>query len=199
MKSDSEQIPAIRSEHELEANLIRRVIAGERNEYAMLVRAYEGLVLSMIKRQVTNDQTARELAHEAFVKGYLNLSKFKFESRFSTWITRIALNETANYFTSKRFKEQKLTHSFDARIHDRPADTQTDRDPPLSEFKIALGKLNPIHRDVIVLCSLERKSYEEAAEILAIPVGTIRSRLNKARLLLRDLILEQTGKPEVSA
>ncbi len=187
------------SEREAERDLIRRIIAGERDEYRVLVTEHEGLVFSMIQRQVGDIEITREIAQETFVRGYLNLSKFKFESRFGTWITRIALNQTSNYFSSKRFKQNAVTHAYESQLHDRAAENDPQQDLPLTEFQIALGRLNSIHRDVVVLCSLEGKSYEDAASILGIPIGTIRSRLNKARLLLRDLIIEQTGKPEVSA
>lgn len=191
--------PATSLESAVERELIRRIISGERDEYRVLVNAHEELVFSMIQRQIGDIEITREIAQETFVRGYLNLPKFKFESRFGTWITRIALNQTSNYFASKRFKQSSVTRTFESHLHDRPVENEPSQDLPLTEFQIALGRLNEIHRNVVVLCSLEGKSYEEAAAILGIPIGTIRSRLNKARLLLRDLIIEQTGKPEVSA
>ena len=169
---------------------IRAVIGGDKERYRELVVRHKDMIFALIMRQVGNAAIAEELAQETFVRAFVSLSRFRFETKFSTWLTRIALNQTSSYFTSRRYKQSRRTDEFDPRIHDKAeappeGDFQKER---LQRFREALGTLKPLYREVIVLCALEGKSYEEAASILVIPIGTIRSRLNKARLLLKEAL-----------
>ena len=161
----------------------------------MVVLEYKEMVFSMIMRQVGDRTLSEELTQETFVKAYLHLKSFRGEARLGTWITRIALNEAHNYFASKRFKEQRQNESFSAAAHDAPQNTEEEtqmieKEKWLIRFREALAGLKPLFREVLVLCALEGRSYEEVAQVLCIPLGTVRSRLNKARLLLRDALLE---------
>ena len=176
-----------------EENLIRRIQSGEKDEFRHLVQNYKNLVFSMILRQVGDYTLSEELSQEVFIKAYLNLKKFQHKSSFSTWLTRIALNHVSTYFSSKRYKLQKITEAYDYKNHETTTDdssreNEIKHEQQLESFRQAVAKLKNIFRDVIVLCSLEGKSYEEAAGILGVPVGTVRSRLNKARLLIKQSI-----------
>ena len=183
---------------ESESLLIRRIVSGEKEEFRVLVGEYKDRIFAMVMRQTGNRTLAEEITQESFVKAYINLKKFRFDSQFGTWLTRIALNETNNYFASKRFKETKNSESYSNEIHEKQLGHSEDEDQraelekrerSLVEFRKALATLKPKFRDVITLCSLEGRSYEEAASVLSIPIGTVRSRLNKARLLLKDAII----------
>ena len=171
-----------------EARVIRRVLAGQRDEFRELVLLHEQRVFAMVMRMVGDRAIAAELTQEAFLKAYLNLASFRFHARFSTWLIRIALNVTNSYFSSRRYKEQmkttSLTPHFAAAAVAPGAETQ-QREAAIARIQKCIGKLKPIYRDVVVLCSLEEKSYEEAATILGIPLGTVCSRMNKAFELLR--------------
>ena len=153
----------------------------------MLIERHQNLVFGMIMRQVGDRVLAEELAHECFVRAYKHLAKVRAEANFSTWLTRIALNVTSSYFTSRRYREALRSESFDVRLHDRGQDSDPSpaAETMLNSFRQALANLKPKFREVLTLCALEGKSYEDAAQVLAIPVGTVRSRLNKARLLLK--------------
>jgi len=173
------------SEHEV----IQKVAKGSRNDFRHLVSAHQEQIYLMILKSVGDEQIARELTQDTFLKAYLNISKFRFQSSFSTWLTRIALNSTSSYFTSKRFKQKQRTITFDATQHrhnNLEADDRFD-DEAIERLRLAIARLKPIYRDVLTLCALERKSYEEAATLLEVPIGTVRSRLNKARNLLRKM------------
>lgn len=145
----------------------------------------------MILRQVGIKSIAEEIAQEVFVRAYFNINKFRFASRFSTWLTRIALNQTSSYFSSKKYRNQNATESFDPSRHDlsdqehsNEKEEQEKAASLIKNFHLVLATIKPKLRDVLVLCALEEKSYQEAAEILEIPIGTVRSRLNKARLTI---------------
>lgn len=173
---------------------IRRVIAGERNEFRHLVLGHQNMVFSLINRQVANRAIAEELTQETFVKAFKHLESFRFESKFSTWLSRIAINLSNSYFASKRYKQLKKTEEYNAEMHEQSGNNLEERESQkelLSCFQSALAELKPKFREVLTLCGLEGISYEEAAETLEIPVGTVRSRLNKARLLMKEAMREK--------
>jgi len=182
---------------EEEKGIITRVLAGERDEFRILVRTNQDRVHSIILRQVGNYHVAEELAQETFIRAYKSLKTFQFNSSFSTWITRIAINQCSNYFSSRRYKEYRKSEAFEA-VHEKCAADGMDRDLERTQrlllFQRALAALNPKLREVIVLCTLNEKSYEEVSRLLKIPIGTVRSRLNTARLQLKTEMNELQEK-----
>ncbi len=177
----------------IEKRIIRRVLAGDKDEFRLLVLAYQERVFAVIMRAVGRESTAKELTQEAFIKAYLNLDQFRFESSFSTWLIRIALNVANSYFSSRAFKEQTKTSSIEETNYQEipePGKTQVYDEEAVARLRYVVGRLRPKLRDVFILCALDERSYEETARILGIPVGTVRSRLNKARLLIRQMYFE---------
>ncbi len=168
--------------------LIRRVLGGKTDDFSVLVERYQSMVFGIIMRQVQSRDIADEIAQETFIKAYKNLSGFRSKAKFSTWLIRIALNQTSNFFSSKRFKESERTVTLDVTKHDHARENADEQSARETHFLKALGALAPKFRDVLTLCGYEGKSYEEAAVILEVPVGTIRSRLNRARLMLKRQI-----------
>ena len=176
--------------------LIRRVLAGEKNEFRHLVARYQSQVYAMMLRQVGEPQLAEELTQDAFLRAYRYLHSFRFESKFSTWIIRIALNRSRSYFSSKQFKNKQRLTALDMKdLENRSVEETEDSEETFSREAIdrlrsAIQLLKPKFREVLVLCALEKKSYEETAEVLGVKVGTVRSRLFRARQQLRDLYFE---------
>ena len=176
-----------------ERKIIRLVLNGAKEEYRHLVHAYQEQVYLLILRQVGDEPTARDLTQEAFVKAYVHLRTFQFESSFATWLIRIALNGTNSYFSSRGFKERLRSVSME-QLSDATqralAEPKALDDHSIRQLQKALGALPAKYREVLALCALEQKTYAEAASILEIPVGTVRSRLNKARHLVRKAYFE---------
>ena len=176
-----------------EREIIQRVLSGHRDDFRHLVTAHQDKVYSMVMRQSGDPNIARELTQEAFVKAYLALPRFRFNSSFSTWLIRIALNTMQTYFSSKAFREQQCMSSLDANkqaeVHFGQDINQTENTGPTEvevyRLQQQISKLKSRYREVIVLCFLENKTYEEAAAILQIPRGTVCSRMNKAFKLLK--------------
>lgn len=171
--------------------LVSAAANGDKDSFRKLVEFYQGSVFNLIMRQVGDFHTAEELSQEVFIKAYQGIKKFRQDSSFKTWLIRIALNHTNSYFTSKKYKKQKITTNFEVSLHDTgqaDAEEMQNRKELVGCFQKALAQLKPRQREVIVLCALEGKSYEEVAGILKIPVGTVRSRLNAARLSLKKLM-----------
>lgn len=182
---------------ETEDELIRRVQAGEQQPFRTLVERYKDLVFAVIIRQVGERDVAEELSQETFIKAYRHIGRFRFEAKFSTWLTRIALNNASSYFASKRFRQGRRTEEFNPETHDTGVDgpqQEMEKQELMRTFQQALATLKPKFQEVLSMCALEGKSYEEAAEILEIPVGTVRSRLNKARLLLKAAFQRQASE-----
>lgn len=170
-------------------DIIRRILQGQRDEFSVLVSRHQDMIFAMIMRQVGEMAAAKDLTQDSFVKAYHNLGRFRFEAKFSTWLTRIALNITNSYFSSRRYRTRKLEQEFKQEVHEMSTENnedEADKEVLIASLREALGDLKPHFRDVMVLCGVEGRSYDEAAAILEIPVGTVRSRLNKARLLLKQ-------------
>jgi len=193
---ESKSMDAVNSEQDRandvrsgEFALIKQIVSGEKEEFRILVSRYQNQIFAMIMRQVADSATAEELTQETFLRAYKNMSKFRFQSQFSTWLTRIALNLTNSYFSSRRYKERIRTTSLDMEKYEKENDAAENDGfdkSAIEKLRAVIQTLKPKYREVLVLCALENNSYAEAAGILEIPLGTVRSRLNKARLLLKD-------------
>ena len=181
-------------------SLAQRAAIGDREAFRSIVMRHKDYVFSLIRRQVRDESIAEDLTQEVFIKVFRGLESYRADALFRTWLVRIALNTTNSYFTSRRFKESRETEQLSDE-HDGISSFRTsssDTDQRLAFFHQALASLTPKLRDVVVLCALQEKSYEETAQHLSIPVGTVRSRLNAARSQMREAIakLENTQRGE---
>lgn len=170
--------------------------AGDRDAFCRLVMQYQDKILSLLTRSVGDRSVAEELAQDTFVKAYGSIRKFQHRSEFSTWLVRIALNSSNSYFASRRYKEHAKTASL-APEHTRQLTAspgELTKEADIQKLHRAIAQLSPQLRDALVLCALEGESYEAAAEVLGIPVGTVRSRLHAAKKALRIILTEGAGQ-----
>ena len=172
-------------------SLVRRVQAGERAAYDLLVLKYQHKVVKLVLRYVRNPADAEDVAQEAFIKAYRALPNFRGDSAFYTWLYRIAINTAKNALVSR--ERNPTGYELDA----HPADDGSDmsgklKDPDTPEglalsdeirniVNAAIGALPEDLRTAIVLRELEGLSYEEIATSMKCPVGTVRSRIFRAR------------------
>lgn len=177
-----------------EKELIVAAQRGDNRAFASLMKEHQKLIYAMIYRQVGDADVAEELAQESFIKAYRGLKRFRGDCKVSSWLVRIALNQTNSYFRSRRYKQYVRNEQLDA-ARAIPTDQSGEQEllqrQRLEQFRRAIASLKPHYREVLVLCGLEGKSYDEAASIMDIPVGTVRSRLNKARLLAREALTRE--------
>lgn len=174
--------------------LIAQVLGGRKERFRPLVLRYQRLVYGLILRQLASHGDAEELSQEVFIQVFSNLKRFRGESKFSTWLTRITLNHISNFVSSTKFKRRQRLEEFTAEKHQ----TSDEQDPlesrqRMERYQRELLALKPHYREVVALCAFEGRSYEEVAAILKIPVGTVRSRLNQARHLLKAKLFEGEG------
>ena len=170
--------------------LVRRVQAGDQSAFNLLVLKYQHRVLKLVGRFVNDPTEAEDVAQEAFLKAYRALASFRGDSAFYTWLYRIAINTAKNALVSQR----RRPVDFDLDLQDpdqyerqaklREADTPEGvllTDEIRAVVEEAMEQLPEDLRTAIVLRELEGLSYEEIAEAMDCPVGTVRSRIFRAR------------------
>jgi RNA polymerase sigma-70 factor (ECF subfamily) len=173
-----------------DAALVARHLRGDPDAFRLLYEKYRDKVFASAYRIVGEHHAATDLAQEIFVKIHGELRNFKFESKFSTWLFRVAVNHAIN-------KAAEVARH--ARIHDKigregrgdPGGTREGR-PIDEQVHRALQKLSPKLRAIIGLRYLDGLSYEEIAEVLEISIGTVKSRLFLAHETLRPLLKDVT-------
>jgi len=169
-----------------DAELVRKHLDGDPDAFRLLYEKYGEKVFASAYRIVGEHHAAAELVQEVFVKIHGELRRFKFESKFSTWLFRVTVNHALN---------RASEGSRHARIHEKivrdgkgdPGGTKEGR-PVDDEVQRALQELSPKLRTVISLRYLEGLSYEEIAEILELSIGTVKSRLFLAHETLRPML-----------
>jgi RNA polymerase sigma-70 factor (ECF subfamily) len=155
-----------------------------RIDIAVLAREHYGAVFRFCSRRVGIDHAA-DAAQETFVTAHKALSKFRGESTVTTWLFGIANNECRRISRKEKLAPMQLDVEFNGVAHSESEGSLVDRHA-LSE---AMKKLSDEHREVVVLHELDGLTYEEAAEILGVPVGTVKSRLHHAFQHLRRLLI----------
>jgi RNA polymerase sigma-70 factor, ECF subfamily len=170
--------------------LVERVQAGDKTAFDLLVRKYQHRVLKLVGRFVSDAAEAEDVAQEAFLKAYRALASFRGDSAFYTWLYRIAINTAKNALVSNRRRPVDFDLDLqDPEQYDRHARLKEGDTPEgvlLTEeirnvVERAMEQLPEDLRTAIVLRELEGLSYEEIAEAMDCPVGTVRSRIFRAR------------------
>jgi RNA polymerase sigma-70 factor (ECF subfamily) len=174
--------------------LVETFLAGDERGFALLVDRYQGRLLNFIYRTIGDRERAEDLVQEAFVRVYRHLGRFDRSKKFSTWIytiaSNLAKNELRNRARNPLVFEQQLTKGADEGEDERPLEFEDHRSRPDELFRKrhlravveqAVERLPAHHRQVFVLRELEGKPYEEIADITGCNLGTVKSRLNRAR------------------
>lgn len=175
-------------------SLIAECLQGNTAAFGELVRRYQDRLYHSVYRLVDNAEDAQDVVQDAFLNAYQSLDGFKGGSRFFTWLYRIAVN-TAISLKRKRRVAVRMETGSNGKCID-PADPSEENRPghALEQAELerrvheALGRLSPEHRAVLIMKDMEGQKYEAMAEILQVPIGTIRSRLHRARLELREVL-----------
>lgn len=184
---------------EREQLLIARIRNGESSLFAELVKPYERRVYVTALALLRNEADAQDVAQEAILKAFMHLRQFRGESRFSTWLIQITVNEAR--MRQRRQHAELFEPLAESKDDDEAAYTPRDfadwREIPSealekSEFRAILAKalasLGQKYREVFLLRDVEHLSIEEAAQALSISVASVKTRLLRARLMLRDIL-----------
>src|SRR5260370_12906610 len=199
--SEYAQIPGTGSEDDLP--LIKLVLAGDRRAFEPLVRKHERRVFRVTLAVLGNVEDAEEAMQDTFIKAYRHLDQFRGESRFTTWLTRIAVNEALQKRQARK-ESVSLDDTPDVESKSLPGRFEPWTSNPeklcgKQEIRQlvegAIQALPPIYRETLVLRDIEEMSSEEAAEALGIKVPALKSRLLRARLLLRESLGSHFEEP----
>lgn len=179
------------SERDVDAKLVARVQAGDKAAFDLLVLKYQRKILRLLSRMLRDQSEIEDVMQEAFIKAYRALPQFRGDSAFYTWLYRIAINTARNWMASqsRRPSSPSLHQSEDGETFDE-IDNLIDNNTPeslLASREIAESVNETIQalpaelRTAIVLREIEGLSYEEIAQAMGCPIGTVRSRIFRAR------------------
>lgn len=176
--------------------LVARVQAGDQSAYTVLVERYADYVFTIAVRIIGDEDDAADIAQETFARAYKAIGRFRGDSKFSSWLYRIATNRALTHLKRKKRRPQTVDIDLGAHI-EADALTSDNRDDPGQrvlddEFRRAMrdavSKLPVQYRTVITLFYLEERSYKEVAETLGIPMGTLKTHLHRGRAMLREVL-----------
>jgi len=194
------------SEGDDDAVFIERFLAGDEGAFNQLVLAYKNRVFNLCCRFLGNQHEAEDVAQEVFVTLYRSLKKFRGESSFSTWVYRITVNHCKNrlkylsrrqYFQSSSLEGPIETE--EGEVYPSIQDDSPNPEESLSRRELdalvqeKINELDSEHRMVILLRDLGGLSYQEIARVLDLKEGTVKSRIHRARLELKDKLGKESG------
>lgn len=182
-----------------DGDVVSAFLAGEERAFEELVQRYQGRLLNFVYRTIGDRDRAEDLVQEVFIRVYRHLGRFDRAKKFSTWIYTIASNLAKNELRNRsrnplvlfqtikaKFEDEERPLQFED-AHARPDDLYRKRH--LREVvESSVSRLPAHHREVFVLRELEGKSYEEIAEITGVNLGTVKSRLNRARSSFAEIV-----------
>ncbi len=179
-----------------ERKLIDDCLAGNTAAFGELVARHQDRLYNTVLRLLDYPEDARDVVQEAFLHAYQSLHSFKGDARFFTWLYRIAVNTAISLKRKRRMLLRLQPTADDDRTMD-PLDPHEANRPDHAmemaeqekQVHEALARLSVEHRTVLILKDMDGMKYEEMAEILQVPIGTIRSRLHRARMEMREVLL----------
>jgi len=178
-------------QQETEPGLVAAAVQGNRDAYGQLVRKYQDRLMTTVYHVVQDRADAEDVVQETFLRAFVHLRTFAGRSAFFTWLCRIALNlAIGEHRRRARIAFRQPAESSPDEPVDRgdlPGD-RLMREESLSQIQRALAALAPDQRAVLVLRTVEGLNYQEISQVLDLNVGTVRSRLHRARMQLRDLL-----------
>lgn len=194
----SEQRTNQRTEQSTDQELVKQVQSGNKNAFNLLVVRHQNKVMNIVSRYVKNSGDVADVTQEAFIKAYRALPNFRGESAFYTWLYRIAVNSAKNYLTSQSRKPPASdVDAQEADFYDGSDALKENASPEKTllceelqkKLFAAIESLPEDLRAAITLREIEGLSYEEIAAVMECPVGTVRSRIFRAREAIDKVIL----------
>lgn len=201
----------IRENIQTDQFLIDKVLGGDTNAFAVIIKNTEGLVAQIIFKMINRVEDRKDIAQDIYLKAFKNLPGFRYQSKLSTWIAQISYHTCLSYLEKKKLV---LTdHCYDNSEPDEDSielsggksslsfTNQTEKDifhRELTEIlREEIDLLSPLHKTLITLYHNEELSYDEIAQITQLPEGTVKSYLFRARKSLKDKLLRKYKKEEL--
>lgn len=194
-----------------EPELVARAKQGDQAAFEQLVRDNEKRIYNLTLRMVGNPEDALDLSQEAFLNAWKGLGSFKGDSAFSTWLYRLASNACLDFLRSRKRRQDTTGSPLSLDDEEAPPppaddsarpDLQLERKERTQSLHRALDALPPHHKQVLVMRELSGLSYQEISKALELDLGTVKSRLTRARLALKKILSEDgnffTSSPSIS-
>ncbi|MEX2671989.1 MAG: sigma-70 family RNA polymerase sigma factor [Phycisphaeraceae bacterium] len=194
------QDPLLTPEHEKQ--LLALLQRGDRGALGELLSAYQHRIYHVCLRMVSSADDAAELAQDTLLRAVQHVDSFKGDAKFSTWLTRIAMNLSISHLRKAKLRNAvSLDHQHAAtngeaqplrdlihQNHEPSPHSRVENSEQLDRLAGAMDAIDPALRSVILLRDLQGMDYQQIAEVLSVPVGTVKSRLFRARLALRKVM-----------
>ena len=188
LKKESNKTDEVVSEAISDAECVRRIHEGEIAAFEVLVRRHQKAIFNLLYRMLGDYDEAAEISQEAFLSAYRSIGQFRGDANFSTWLYRIALNHASTRRRNlSKWQQRTVPIETTEAISERdidPADSVEQREIQ-EQVQEALNRLEPDDAAIILLKDLQDAPYEEVARVLNVPVGTVKSRLHRARQALK--------------
>ena len=193
------------SNKEIDLSLVRRAKKGDYRAFDLLVLKYQSRVIATAFKYVKERQLAEDIAQEAFIKSYKSINSFREESSFYTWVYRITVNTAKNYLVSSKRRDEVVIS--DLSQDDSFYPEKLDVDSPQEVLKASelrniifetLSSLGEETRTALSLREFDGLSYEQIAEIVQCPVGTVRSRIFRGREMIEEVIGKHMDKNSIN-
>jgi len=181
--------------------LVEKIKKGDSEAFRELIRRYQRYILNLVYRTIGDTNDAEDIAQEVFIKVYKSIRGFKGESKFSTWISKITVNLCMDKLREKAKNkeediEEEVWNTFAQPVNFNP-EVMAERHELQETIKKAIESLPEELRVAFVLRELEDFSYDEIGEMLNIPIGTVESRIYRARMKLRSYLKDLWSVEEV--
>ncbi len=189
------------SNKEIDLSLVRRAKKGDYRAFDLLVLKYQSRVIATAFKFVKEKQLAEDIAQEAFIKSYKSIDSFREESSFYTWVYRITVNTAKNYLVSSKRRDEVVIGNLSQ--DDSFYLEKLDVDSPQEILKASelrdlifetLSSLGEETRTALSLREFDGLSYEQIAEIVQCPVGTVRSRIFRGREIIEEVVGKHMDK-----
>jgi RNA polymerase sigma factor (sigma-70 family) len=181
--------------------LVEKVLSGDTNAFSVIISNTERLVAQIIFKMIGDQEDKKDIAQDVYLKAFQKLGSFKFQAKLSTWIGHIAFNACCNHLQKKKLV--LVNNTFDNDNTDRSLHLTDEMDGlffkrELSQIlKIEIDKLPPLYRTLVMLFHTEELSYAEIEQITALPAGTIKNYLFRARKTLRENLLKNFKREDL--
>ena len=193
---------------EQEAAIVRKVLGGDANAFETLVLEYEKNVYNIALRMTGNSEDAADMTQEAFIKAYNSLQSFRGDSKFSVWLYRIVSNVCLDFLRSKNRRPTVSLSVEDDDGEDAQLDVADESQSPellldrkltRDSVRLGLDSLPPDYRQILLLREIQGLSYDEIAQALSLEVGTVKSRIFRARKRLCTFLIDDGNISDFSS
>jgi RNA polymerase sigma factor (sigma-70 family) len=173
-----------------ERSLVEEILAGNTQAFERLIRRYEALVVHVVYRMIVSVQDREDICQDIFIKTYRSLAGFRFESRLSTWIAKVAYNTCINHLAKKRESLAGQCLPGIESLDDLPGDAAapdrvTEQRDIARRLQAEIEKLPAAHRAILTLFHIDGMTYDEIRKVTGLPEGTVKSHLYRARMHLK--------------